>query len=53
MALGCGEEWEQFQLNVLLDVDRFSRPFQSTTIQPAAKKSLPLNFYVNIEILYC
>ena len=27
MFLGGGD-WEQFQLNVLLDVDGFSRPFQ-------------------------
>ena len=31
MFLGGGDG-EQLQLNVLLDVDGFSRPFQSTTI---------------------
>ena len=34
---GCGEEgeWGQFQLNVLLDADAPSPPFQSKRIRPA------------------
>ena len=36
-----GGEWGQLQLNGLLDVDGSNRPFQSTAVQPAVKKSLP------------
>jgi len=36
-----GGEWGQLQLNGLLDVDGSNRPFQSTVVQSAVKKSLP------------
>ena len=57
MFLGGGDG-EKLQLNVLLDVDGFSRPFQSTIIRPAAKNMCISHYmstaeYQTVSILYC